>query len=41
MEGGKRVRRSATFSLEDEAEWWLRQAKRGSIPDVDVTVAEG
>lgn len=39
-EGGKRVRRSETFVLKGEAEWWLRQAKRGSIPDVDVTVAE-
>ncbi len=39
-EGGERVRRSETFILKSEAEWWLRQAKRGSIPDVDVTVAE-
>lgn len=39
-EGGKRVRRSETFELKTDAEWWLRQAKRGSIPDVDLTVVE-
>lgn len=39
-EGGKRVRTSQTFILKGDAEWWLRQAQRGSIPDVDVTVAE-
>ena len=39
-EGGKRTRTSQTFTLKGDAEWWLRQAKRGSIPDVDVTVGE-
>lgn len=39
-EGGKRVRQSETFILKGDAEWWLRQAKRGTIPDVDLTVAE-
>lgn len=39
-EGGKRVRKSETFLLKSEAEWWLREAKRGTIPDVDLTVAE-
>lgn len=39
-EGGKRVRRSETFDLKGDAEWWLRQAKRGNMPDVDLTVAE-
>lgn len=39
-EGGQRVVRSETFVLKSEAEWWLRQAKRGDIPDVDLTVAE-
>jgi integrase len=37
---GKRIRQSATFSLKSEAEWWLREASRGSAPDVDLTVAE-
>jgi integrase len=39
-EGGVRVRKSETFILKGEAEWWLRQAKRGNIRDVDLTVAE-
>lgn len=40
MEGSKRVRRSATFVLRDEAEWWLRQAGRGNLPNLDLTVGE-
>lgn len=39
-EGGKRARRSATFDLKGDAEWWLRQAKRGDMPDTGLTVAE-
>lgn len=39
-EGGVRVRKSETFLLKGEAEWWLREAKRGNMPDVDLTVAE-
>lgn len=39
-EGGRRVRKSETFILKSEAEWWLRQAKRGDIRNVDLTVAE-
>lgn len=38
-EGGKRVRKSATFDLRADAEWWLRQASRGSVPEA-LTVAE-
>jgi integrase len=40
MDGGKRVRQSETFLLKSDAEWWLLQAKRGNIPDVDLTVGE-
>jgi integrase len=32
-EGGKRVRKSATFDLRSDAEWWLRQAGRGAVPE--------
>lgn len=39
-EGGRRVRRSETFILKSEAEWWLREARRGEAPNVDLTVAE-
>lgn len=39
-EGGKRVRRSETFTLKSDAEWWLREAKRGNEPDIDQTVGE-
>jgi len=39
-EGGRRVRKTATFALKGDAEWWLRQAKRGEAPDVDLTVGE-
>lgn len=39
-EGGRRVRRSETFALKSDAEWWLREARRGNAPDVDLTVAE-
>jgi integrase len=39
-DGARRTRRSATFELKGDAEWWLRQAKRGSIPDVNLTVGE-
>lgn len=38
---GKRLRRTATFGLYRDAEWWLREAEReGKPPDVDVTVEE-
>lgn len=38
-EGGKRVRKSKTFDLRNDAEWWLGQAKRhGEAPD-DLRVA--
>lgn len=40
-EGGKRIRKTATFALRNEAEWWLREAGRtGVTPDVGETVAE-
>lgn len=39
-EGGKRIRKSETFILRSDAEWWLREAKRGQTPDMDVTVGE-
>lgn len=39
-EGGRRVRRSETFTLRRDAEWWLREAKRGETPNVDLTVGE-
>lgn len=39
-EGGKRLRKSATFTLRSEAEWWLREARRGQVPDVDLTTYE-
>jgi integrase len=39
-EGGKRVRRAETFHLRSDAEWWLREARRGNAPDVDLTVGE-
>lgn len=39
-EGGKRRVQSKTFGLKGDAEWWLRQAKRGDVPDLDLTVAE-
>ena len=32
-EGGKRVRKSASFHLRNDAEWWLRMASRGAVPD--------
>lgn len=32
-EGGKRVRKSATFDFRHDAEWWLRQAGRGAVPE--------
>lgn len=35
-----RDRKSATFELKDEADWWLRQARRGSAPDAELTVGE-
>jgi integrase len=37
-EGGKRVRKSATFDFRTDAEWWLRQAGRGAVPE-SLTVA--
>lgn len=39
-EGGKRVRKSATFVLQSEAEWWLREKRRGHSPATDETVGE-
>lgn len=39
-EGGRRIRKSATFLLRGDADWWLRQAKRGAVPDVDRTLEE-
>lgn len=39
-EGGRRVRKSETFDLKRDAEWWLGEAKRGDAPDVDLTVKE-
>jgi len=39
-EGGRRVRKSETFILKTDAEWWLRQAKRGQTPDLDLTVGQ-
>jgi integrase len=39
-EGGRRVRKSETFILKRDAEWWLREAGRGQAPDVDRTVEE-
>lgn len=39
-EGGKRVRTSKTFTLRNDAEWWLSQAKRhGEAPD-DIRLAD-
>lgn len=37
-EGGKRVRRAKSFDYHADAEWWLRQASRGSSPET-LTVA--
>jgi integrase len=38
---GKRVRQSKTFDTRNDAEWWLREAKRqGRAPDTGETVAE-
>lgn len=38
---GKRIRQSKTFDTRNEAEWWLREAKRaGAAPDTGETVAE-
>ncbi len=38
---GKRVRKSATFILRGDADWWLREAERqGETPDTGQTVAE-
>ena len=39
-EGGKRVVKSETFVLKSEAEWWLREAKRGNVRNLDLTVGE-
>ena len=38
---GKRVRQSKTFDTRNDADWWLREAKRtGVAPDTGETVAE-
>lgn len=38
---GKRIRKSETFPIRDDAEWWLRQLNRtGVAPDTGLTVAE-
>lgn len=38
---GKRVRQSKTFDTRNDADWWLREAKRqGRAPDTGETVAE-
>lgn len=38
---GRRIRKSATFILRGDADWWLREAQRaGAAPDVDLTVGE-
>jgi integrase len=39
-EGGRRVRKSETFILRSEAEWWLGELRRGNSPNVDQTVAD-
>jgi len=40
-EGGHRVRHSASFTLRNDAEWWLREAARtGAPPNAELTVAE-
>jgi integrase len=39
-EGGKRVRKSATFTLRNDAEWWLREARRTGSAPADQTVGE-
>ncbi len=39
-EGGKRVRKSATFHLRNDAEWWLREASRGDVPETGRTVED-
>ena len=39
-EGGKRVRKSKTFDLRNDAEWWLRQAQRTGDAPQDVRVRE-
>jgi integrase len=38
-EGGKRVRETRTFPTKNEAQWWLKEAKRGHVPD-DPLVAD-
>lgn len=39
-DGGKRVRKSETFALKTDAEWWLAQVRRGDAPDLTLTVEE-
>lgn len=39
-EGGKRVRKSKSFDLRNDAEWWLREAGRAGAPPDELTVAE-
>ena len=40
-EGGRRSRKSATFTLRGDAEWWLREAVRtGVTPDMGITLGE-
>lgn len=37
---GKRIRRSATFTLQTDADWWLRETRRAGQALPDETVAE-
>lgn len=39
-EGGRRIRDTRSFDLKTDADWWLAQARRGHLPDADLTVAE-
>lgn len=39
-EGGKRVRTSKTFTLRNDAEWWLSQAKRNGEAPEDVRLSD-
>jgi integrase len=39
-EGGKRVRESRTFTLRNDAEWWLSQAKRHGEAPKDVRLSD-
>jgi integrase len=39
-EGGRRIRDTRSFDLKTDADWWLAQAKRGHLPDADLSVSE-